>query len=540
MTTEAPGIVPAVVVRAPRFRARPPFGLSVSGFVVAAFFAFPLGYLLWHALAIGGAFVEILRDERVADPLRRTLVLATAVSFGSIVVGTALAWLLTRTDVPGRRFWRIVVPLPLVIPSFVGAFSLIAAFAPGGLVETTFGLDQLPRIEGLWAAWVVLTLLTYPYVYLPVAARLESLPRSLEESARALGRPPRDVFRTVVLPQCTGAMWAGALLVFLYSLAEFGAVQLLNYDTLTRAIYSSWLLDRDVAMALSLVLALAALVVVLLDRRLARRRVQTEAVAPGSRVVQNDLGPWKIPALGFVALVVGLALAVPVVVLAHWAARGVFGTAKLTAGDLVQPTITTAWLGIATAVVAIAVMLPVAFLTVRHRSAAGEAANGVIVSGFALPGLVIAIAIVFFVVQWGVLAERVYQTWALLVFAYVVHFGSQSLRAAQVAVSAVPRRIEDAARSLGAGRVRRLLTVQIPLMRSGLLAGGGLVLLSTMKELPATLVLAPTGTNTLATEIWSARNEGFFAEAGLASLALLALSGVLTWLLTIRPTRARA
>jgi iron(III) transport system permease protein len=164
---------------------------------------------------------------------------------------------------------------------------------------------------------------------------------------------------------------------------------------------------------------------------------------------------------------------------------------------------------------------------------AGEAANAVIVSSFALPGLVIAISIVFVVVQ-SAFSDLLYQTWALLIFAYVVHFGSQSLRAAQVAVAGVPRRVEDAARSLGAGRTRRLATVSVPLMRSGLLAGAGLVLLSTMKELPATLVLAPAGTRTLATEIWSARAEGFFAEAGLASLVLLALSGALTWVLTFR------
>jgi iron(III) transport system permease protein len=440
--------------------------------------------------------------------------------------------LLVRTDVPGRRIWRVLVPLPLVIPSFVGAFALVAMFAPGGLVESVLGIDDLPLIEGLWAAWLVLTLLTYPYVYLPVAARLESLPRSLEESARALGRSPRSVFRTVVLPQCTGAMWAGALLVFLYCLAEFGAVQILHYDTLTRAIFSSWLFDRDVALALSLVLVALALVVVSIERWHARRRVQTEAVATGARPVLTELGRLRPFAIGFVALVVTVGLGVPIAVLTYWASRGVVGAAEIDIGDLVGPTVTTAWLGLLTAAVAVAVVLPVAFLTVRHRSVAGEAANAVIVS-FALPGLVIAISIVFVVVQ-SVFSDLLYQTWVLLIFAYVVHFGSQSLRAGQVAVGGVPRRVEDAARSLGAGRVRRIATVSLPLMRPGLLAGAGLVLLSTMKELPATLVLAPAGTRTLATEIWSARAEGFFAEAGLASLVLLALSGALTWLVMLR------
>jgi iron(III) transport system permease protein len=527
------------VLPARRYRTGPPVALSITALLVAAVFALPLGYLLWQSLGLGAEFIEVLRDEHIGDPLRRTLTLAVSVSIGASVIGTLLAWLITRTDMPGRAVWRVLVPLPLVIPSFVGAFALIAAFAPGGLLASLLGIEQLPRIEGLWAAWLVLTLLTYPYVYLPVAARLASLPRSIEESARALGRPPREVFRTIVLPQCTGAMWAGTLLVFLYCLAEFGAVQLLHYDTLTRAIFSSWLYDREVAIALSLVLALIALTVVLIERRLARRRVQTEAVSSAANAVQTPLGPWKAPALAFVGTVVGIALVVPTAVLAHWTVRGVRGDAELRAGELVRPAITTTWLGITTAVVAIAVVLPIAFLIVRHRSASGETANAVVVSGFALPGIVIAIAFVFFVVQ-SPFADVLYQTFALLIVAYAVHFGSQSLRASQVAVGAVPRRVEDAARSLGAGRVRRFATVQLPLMRGGLLAGAGLVLLSTMKELPATLILAPTGTETLATEIWSARAEGFFAEAGLASLLLLALSGVLTWLLIIRPARTRA
>jgi len=533
--------VTAVVipVRVRRFRGGPPIGLSVAGIVVAAFFALPLAYLLWHNIGVGRDLVDVLRAENFLDPLRRTLTLAVIVSFGATALGTALAWLLTRTDLPGRWFWRIVVPLPLVMPSFVGAFALVAAFTRGGLVDSLFGIEQLPRIEGLWAASLVLTLLTYPYVYLPVSARLESLPRSLEESARALGRSPREVFRTVVLPQCTGAMWAGTLLVFLYCLAEFGAVQILHYDTLTRAIYSSKLYDRDVALSLSLILAVTALAVVFVERRHARRRVQTEAIAPTARIVQNNLGAWRYPALGFVVLIVGVALAVPIAVLAQWTARGVFGTAELTARDVVRPAITTAGLGLGTAFVAVAVVLPIAFLTVRYRSTSGEVANGVIVSGFALPGIVIAIAIVFFVVRLPNY-EELSRSIGLLVFAYVVHFGSQSLRAGQVAVGGVPRRVEDAARSLGVGRVRRLVTVQLPLMRAGLLAGAGLVLLSTMKELPATLILAPIGTETLATEIWTSQSEGFFAEAGLASLVLIALSGVLTWLLTIRPSRARS
>ena len=134
---------------------------------------------------------------------------------------------MTRTDLPGRRVLRLLLPLPLVLPSFIGAFALIAAFARGGLVERLLeplGISGVLAVDGYAGAFTVLTLLTYPYVYLPVAARLSALPPSYEESARLLGRTPRQVFGSVVLPQISSSIAAGTLLVFLYTISDFGAV----------------------------------------------------------------------------------------------------------------------------------------------------------------------------------------------------------------------------------------------------------------------------------------------------------------------------
>jgi iron(III) transport system permease protein len=526
---EAP-LPPAPRVR--RFRPRPPLPLVVVSLVVAAAFAGPLVYLVIRTVQEGGDTFAVLRSDTAFGPLTRTLLLAASTAAACAVVGTALAWLVMRTDLPLRRLFRVLVALPLVIPSFVGAFVLIAAFARGGLLDDLLGID-LPRVRGYWATFLTLTLLSYPYVYLPVAARLSALPPSLEETARSLGRSPRQVFRSVVLPQTTGAIAAGALLVFLYVVSDFGAVSLLRYDTLTVRIESARLFDPPTALALGLLLAVVALVVVASERGLSRRRVHTEAVAAGRQPLQAPLGAWKAPAVAFVIAVIGVALVVPVAVLAHWAFRGADGTGGVGWSEVWQPLLNTGGIALVTAVVAVAVVLPVAYLTTRHVSRAGAVANALVVAGFALPGLVIALAVVFWVLR-APLVGGLYQTFPLLVFAYIVHFGAQSMRASQVAVSGVPRRMDDAARSLGSGRWRRLRTVDVPLMLPGLGAGAGLVLLSTMKELPATLLLAPTGFETLATRIWSATESAFFARAGLHALVLVALSGVLTWLLTIR------
>jgi iron(III) transport system permease protein len=520
---------------------RPPLGLVMVAAVVAALFVGPLLYVVWRNISLGGDLAAELFDRRTVDALLRTVLLAVLVSASAAVVGTGMAWLVARTDLPGRRWWRVLAPLPLVFPSFVGAAALLAAFARGGMVDRALdplGLGVPPRIDGLLGAWLVLVLFTYPYVYLPVVARMASLPSSLEESARLLGHGPWSVFRTVVLPQTRVAVAAGTLLVFLYTVSDFGAVALMRYDTLTVDIFANRLADQARSFALALALAVLALTVVMGERAVARRRFETEVAAAG-RALLVPLGRWRWPAIAAVALFLGNALLGPIAALGYWAARGLFGTEDASGavaadlGDLMVPAFNTSAIGLITAVVAVVVVLPLAYLTVRYRTRFGGVANTLVVGGFALPGLVIALSLVF----WALNAPggaALYQTIPLLVFAYVVHFGAQSMRAGQVAVGGVPSRLDDAARMLGAGRTRRFLTVELPLMMPGLLAGGGLVLLSTMKELPATLLLRPTRFETLAVRIWNASEDGFLAEVGLASLVLVLFSGVLTWLLVTR------
>src|SRR5680860_264278 len=522
-----------------------PLLLRVLTLVVALLFALPLAYLLVRSTT-GGGYLAATTSATTRTPLLLSLVLAGAVSAGAALLGTSTAWLVSRTDVPGRKLWRVLLPLPLVIPSFIGAFSLIAAFAPGGLVLralSPLGITSLPEVRGLPGAIGVLTLLTYPYVYLPVAARLGQLTPSLEEAARLLGRRPRQVFFGVVLPQLRPAVLAGTLLVFLYVISDFGAVALLRVETFAVRIFLAYgAFDVPTGLALSLNLGLLALLVVVLERLAGRRslRVATGRVVRGLTV---PLGRWRPVATAWVGGTVTFALLAPVSVLTYWAGRGLLrgsSRASSLAADptaLIGPALTTARLSITAAVVAVVAVLPVAYLVVRHRNRTGEVANAVVLSGFALPGIALALALTFWTVSSPAL-RWVYQTEALLVFAYVVHFGAPALRAAEVAVTSVPPRLGDAARALGAGRWRRLRAVDLPLMLPGLLAGAGLVLLSTMKELPATLLLAPPGVQTLATRIWVSTQDAYLADASLGSLVLIALSALLTWVLVIRRSDA--
>jgi len=502
-------------------------------------FALPFAYLVVrNAQDIPGLWSAIA-DDRLLGPLLRSLALGISVALAAAVLGTAAAWLVARTDLRARRMWALLLCLPLVIPSFVGALALIAAFAPGGLVAEVLGIGWLPEVAGFNGAFIVLTLLTYPYVFLPVVARLRSLPPSLEESARLLGRRPLEVFRTVVLPQSRAAIAAGALLVFLYVISDFGAVQLLRYDTLTRAIYADRLLDPITSIALSLVLGLLAVAVVAMERRSSRVGLRDQSRA--GRALTVPMGGWRFAAYGFLVLLIGFSLVAPIAVLAFWAIRGLAqgsadaGSVLADPGLIVQPLLSTAGVSVASALVAIVIVLPIAYRSVRRPGRLGEVLAGTVVGGFALPGLVTALAFVFFTLSAPGPLSALYQTLPLLVLAYVVHHGALALGAAQSAVAGVPARLDDAARILGRSRWRRFIGVEVPLMLPALAAGAGLVLLSTAKELPATLLLAPPGFSTLAIEVWQFAELADYAEAAIFALVLVAISAVLTWFLVVRP-----
>jgi len=509
--------------------------------LVGLVFLGPLAYVVWRNVELGTDLVAVIWDRETLEPLVRSLWLASTVAVSSAVVGTALAWLTVRSDLPARRFWKLLAPLPLVFPSFVGATALIAGFAPGGLAEellSVVGGGSVPDVRGFRGAWLVLTLFTYPYVYLPVAARLAALPPSLEESSRLLGRSPFGVFRSVVLPQTAPAVWAGSLVVFLYAVSDFGAVALLGYDTLAEQVYADRLFNQPRAMGLSLVLAVVALIVIAGERAYERRHRVSELAARSAHPLIVPLGRWRPVAFAGVLVFLGSALIGPLAVFGFWAWRGVTSTSTSVGvatdfGDLLVPTLHSAQAGLITAVVAIAALLPLAWAIARYRSRRAGVANAMVAAGFALPGVVVALSLVFWVIDTPGVSIW-YQTMPLLITAYVLHFGTLASRVTRVAVEAVPAQLGEAASTLGARRIRRFLTVELPLMMPGLLAGGGLVLLSTMKELPITLLLAPIGFDTLATKIWGAGEAGALAQGALASLLLVALSAVLTWAVVVR------
>ncbi|HUG56573.1 MAG TPA: iron ABC transporter permease [Candidatus Limnocylindrales bacterium] len=515
--------------------------MAAPALAVALVLVLPLAYLVARASGASGEVWETLARPRTWEIFGRSLGLMATVTLAAALFAVPMAWLTTRSDLPFRRAFTVLGALPLVVPSYVGAFLYLSALGPRGLLADLLrplGVTELPTIYGFPGAMLSLTLLSYPYVFLTVRAALQRADPALEETAASLGVRPAATFARVTLPTLMPAITGGSLLVALYTLSDFGAVSLFRYETFTWAIYLQYraAVDPSGAAALSLVLVSIALAVIvaesLLRRPAAYHRVGVGAVRPARPV---PLGYWRWPSFALCASVVGLALLVPVGVLLYWVAQGV------AMGERLDPALALATNSVAVsllgATAATAAALPLGILAVRHAGSLARSLERVAYLSFALPGIVIAFALVFFGARY---LPLLYQTMALLVVAYVIHFLAAALASVRVSLLTVGPSLEEAARSLGHGRASVLARVTLPLMWPGLLAGGSLVFLLVMKELPATLLLAPLGFRTLATSLWSFAEAGFFARAAFPALVLLLASSVPMAFLVLRePGRAR-
>jgi iron(III) transport system permease protein len=507
--------------------------LMAAGIFVAALCLLPLVYLAVRGVETGTEAFSIMLRPRTLQVLLNTLQLALAVTCSATLIGVLLAWLTSRTDLPCRRFWTAATCLPLALPSYVSAFALIAAFGPRGMLQhllEPLGVGRLPSFYGFPAAWLALTLCAYPYVLLSVRAGLRGIDPSMEDAARSLGRGNGRVFREVILPHLRPAMGAGALLVALYTLSDFGAVSLLRFNAFTREIHVQYSasLDRSAAAVLALMLVMLTLVILVVEQRTRGKSRRYQRAGVGARRAARTirLGVWRWPSLIFCAVVCGLGAGLPVAVVVYWLVQG-WGSGQAFTGwwGLLSNSVTVSTLaGMACLVAA----LPVALLAVRHPGRRSRMIERLVYVGHGLPGIVVALALVFLgarQVPW------LYQTLPLLVMAYVVLFLSLAVGAMRASLLHVSPRLEEAARTLGRTPFQALRSVTFPLLRPGMWTAFAMVFLTSMKELPATLVLGPIGFQTLATRIWGATEEAFFARAAAPALILTLISAISLWII---------
>lgn len=517
--------------------------LALAAGLVAAFAAIPLAYILLRAAAADPEVWQRLLQTRLWRLLGNTLGLAATVTIGSLALGVSMAWLTERTDLPGRGAFRWLLALPLSIPAYIGGIVHLALLRPrGGLIpQLLAGLLGRPVVTpsplGFWGAAFILVLFSYPYVYLLGGAAFRSLHAALEESARTLGRGPWRTFWEVTLPALRPGLTAGALLVALDVLAEYGTVALLRYETFSSAIFVQLAgrYDRSAAAALSGVLVVLAVGILWAELRAQGRARFTQLESGWRPAPRLALGRWRGAAFAAALAVTTISLLVPVAVLLAWSVRAAFDPALLAAvtragsqgfGEFIWNSL---WSTGLAALLAMALSLPVGLLAARHPGRLARLISRTCQVGYAVPGVVVALSLVLLVNRT---LPFLYATPLVVVIAYVLRYLPQATRATESALSQLAPSLEEAARTLGRTSLQTLWQVTLPLALPGLLAGGALVFLTALKELPATLLLRPAGFETLAVRIWIWAEDGFYAQAAPAALLLVLISvGPLAFLL---------
>jgi iron(III) transport system permease protein len=504
----APTTRDAVVVAR---RRAPSWLLLILSLAVAAVLAAPLVFLLIEAHDANWSTVwDLIWRPLTWTLLWNTIRLTVMVTVLCAMIGTLTAWCVECTDLPFRRMWAVLVVIPFAIPDFVIAF--------GWASLSTW-------VQGFRGAVLVMTLAVYPLVYLPVAASLRSADPGQEEAARSLGLGRLQTFLRVTLRQARGAILGGSMVVTLLILAEYGAFEILGFSTFTTEIFSELQNSFGVAGAASLSLVLVALgIVVLLGDVLVQGRgriVRTGAFAQRAQR-RHALGRAKIPVLLGFALLVALALGVPVGSSIYWmfARQGGF----VAGASLTSACVNTAVYSASAALLATVMALPVALLAVRYGNRISRLLERSTYLVLAVPGVVIALALSYFTERYG--AGFGYQTAGLLVLAYAILFFPLALVGVRASVAYAPVGLEEAARSLGTGRLAVFRRVTLPLVAPGLAAAFCLVFLAAVTELTATLLLIPTGAQTLSTQFWAYEQNLSYGQAAPFALVIIAVAAV--------------
>jgi iron(III) transport system permease protein len=526
---------------------RLPVKLSAASLVVGLLASVPLVYIVIRAVGAEAGTWGNLFAAHIPGLLLNTVLLVLLTSTLGALLGVSLAYLVERTDLPGRGFLRWALVLPLVVPAYVGALTYLVLFRRGGLVEGTainlFGLRQgqmpLPDLYNLFSAGVIIALFTFPYVYLPVSAALRSADRTVEEASRMSGRTGWGTFRAVTLPIISPSLLTGMLLISLYVISDFGTVALLRYRTFTVAIYNQFAgsIDREAAAILSFVLIALTLPLLFGEGWLNGRGGRYGGGSQWRPHREASLGRWKGPALALTWLVLGLSLLLPVAVLAGLTLQGIFAPTPVdriwsVGGEgLWQHALNSLLVASFAATLAVFLAFVPAYLAARHGGVFARVLAGLSKAGYALPGLIVGLSLVMLFSNW---LPALYGTVFVLVLAFSIRFLPQAIASIEAALKTAPPNIEGAARVMGRNSLQVFREVTLPVAAPGVMAGWVLVFLTAMKELPTAMLLRPPGYDTLSVRIWAASSESVYTQAAPPAIALIGITVILLTALHFR------
>ena len=507
--------------------------ISINSFILITFLM-PVIYMLWRFVNFSRSLSSFFQSWDVFGLLFNTIAVFIAVVISSLIVGLLISIVTVRFEFAGSKILFTLCALPLVIPSYIGALTYISAFSPKGLFVQLFnslGLEEIAGIDGFLGSWLVLTLFTYPYVQLICSSALRNLDSTVEDAARSLGVSQLKVYTNVVIPRLKKPIIYSGLLVGLYVISDFGAVSLMRYSTVTKAIYAYYefsILGDPVIFYSSLLIVLA-LIISFVQRGSATSR---SAKVSGTPRVPKKIKlerSGKMLTYGFLGFVIFLGLIIPISVLSFWLLRGIYYGNDVSSS---LPGIFGSFsAAIVTSIFAIIISMPIVILISQYKSKFGDILEKLMLSLYGLPHIAVGVSILFISVK---IFPGIYQSFFALVVSYLIVFLPQAIGGGQASMEQVKSTYIEASLGLGLSKVETFQKITFPLIYRGLFAGGALVFLSTMKELPQTLLLRPTEFNTMAVDVWSFASEALFTQAAFSAFILLAISAIPTYILSTR------
>ncbi|MCW9023275.1 MAG: iron ABC transporter permease [Gammaproteobacteria bacterium] len=501
--------------------------------LVALAAAIPLLFVVYNSLQLSTDEWANLWSSRLPELLWNTLSLAVLVGIGCMLLGVSAAWWISRRTFPGRKLAVWLMILPLTIPTYVFAHIYTSLLEEDGwlgrLWQYLFGAESvIPELYNIVGVTFVLTLAGFSYVFLLVRDALSRSQRVLDEAARVHGASPSQVFWKVNLPLLRPAIAAGLALVVLHVLSDFGAVSMLRYQTFTLSIYlqMSGRFDYQAAAGLSMVLVCLSLTFLILERFFRNRQryygnAQSKRFEPPAATGFETFMIWLW--LGLIAL---LSFILPLAWMLAWSWEAWVG--DLITNEFWGYVGNSLTISIMAATLTVIVALPVALYHARVRSYLSQTCLHISSIGFVLPGPVIALGILAFVLAQ---MPTIYGGMTVLVIAMVIRFLPLAIQSQEAAAQQLTPSIEQAARSLGAGTFENLRRIVLPILSGGMMSAWVLVFIDTLKELPATLILRPTGFDTLPVRIWIEASEEMLELAAPAALMLVIGTLPVLWLM---------
>jgi iron(III) transport system permease protein len=520
---EAIAAAPSNRRRLMAWRRPAPTALLAAAVIGPLLVLLPLGFTVYEATQVSSDdAIQLLLRPLIGELLTNTIALALAAVAAAAIIGTSAAWLVERTDLPGRRLWAVLAAVPLAVPPFVSSYAWVSLS---------------PMLQDFAGAWLVVTCSYYPLIYLPVAASLRGLDPALEEAARSLGEGSWGCFRRVVLPQLRPALFGGMLLVALNVLVEFGAFALLRFRTFTTELYAEYRtgFNGPGASLLAVVLLVLCLACLFTEIKV-RGGAGYARLGRGVRRPPNrqPLGWFRLPAFLAFILLTATTLGVPVGMIAYWLTQpgaAAISPVEVSTSLLISSTFSSLWLGLAGSAVTVTLALPLGFLAVRYPGRLVMLIERAAYLAQGVPGIVVALALISLTIRD---AYPLYQSAALLIAAYAIVFLPLALVSVRAALAQMQRGLEDVARSLGLGWAAVGWRVLLPLIGPGVGAAAALVFVSIVTELTTTLLLAPIGTQTLAIQVWADTSTLAFAAAAPYAALMMVLSFLSAWLLARR------